>query len=367
MGSVLIMILINKKILVLVMVIFIFSSVSVVAEDNQMGLRTILDRVLKENVDLKLAELSLKEARISYKKSNLQNLMTNSKLQALMAELQMIQSEENYRTQKNGIIIDIASKYLDIIKVKQKINTNENEVQLERNKVEKIKAEVEVGYKGKLDLFNQQTAYQDKVNSLEMNRESMQQKVKVLKQKAGIDQNDKVRIEIIKLEKPKKWVITEAEAIKTAIENSSVIEIRKKQFKVAESDLERAKISGTPKLDLQQKEIALKKSKLNLSRETQNIENSVQNQFFQYKQALKSMNIAEKMMVQANEQYKIIKEQYQAGLVSKNDLLTAEVNSMKSAEGLTSAIINYYINKFRLQDVIGMKLEVNINSEEDSA
>lgn len=351
----------------MVMVLIILSSVSVLAEGNQLGLGEIINRALKENVDLKLAELNLEEARINFKKSNLQNLMTNSKLQDLMAKLQMVQADENYRTQKNSIIIDIASKYLDIVKLNQQLKTNEKEVKLEERKVEKVKAEVEVGYKGNLDLFNQQTIYQDTVNALEMNQGSKKQKIKVLKQKAGVDNEANFNIKIISLNKPEKWNITEDKAVNMALKNNSIIEIRQKQVTVAEVDLDRAKIGGTPELDLKQKEIALKRSRLNLIREKQNIENSVQTQFFQYKQSLKSLNIADQRVIQAREQYKIIREQHQAGLVSRNDLLTAEVNVLKAEEGYTTALINYYINKLRLQDLIGIKLEVNITSEADSA
>lgn len=357
----------KKRVITALLVVgILFSSVLVMAEDTQSGLQDIIDRALKENMDLELAKLSLEEARINYKKSNLQNLMTNSKLEELKAELQMVKAEDNYRAQKNGIIIDITGDYLEIIKLDKQIETNEKEVQLEESKVEKVKAELEVGYKGDLELFEQQTTYQDKVDTLETNRDSKQQKTKILKQNAGIGEEN-VGIKIYSLTRPQEWDITEQEAVETALASSTVIVNREKQIEVAESDLDRAKISGAPELDIRQKELALKRAKLNLIKEKQNIENEVQSSFFQYKQAVKNMNIAEKRMIQAKDQYEIIREQYQAGLVSKNDLLTADANSMKAGEGFNTAIINYYIAKLNLQDSMGMKLEVNIASEADDA
>ena len=68
---------------------------------------------------------------------------------------------------------------------------------------------------------------------------------------------------------------------------------------------------------------------MELEKERQNQEMKFNNAYHQYNQAVKNMNMAETSLLQAEEHYKIIKEQNEAGFVSNNDLLASELRPVQ--------------------------------------
>ncbi|NLJ84604.1 MAG: TolC family protein, partial [Halanaerobiaceae bacterium] len=158
-----------KKIFLLFSVLFIFFTTSIIAfaSDDVIGLDEIVALALEKNADLKLAEINLEDAKIEYRKEQLNNLLTNSRLVELQSELYLVQAEENYKNIKKSVILDIINNYLRLISLNQQIETAEKEVELERNRVEEVEAQVKLGYKSSLDLFTQETSYQAAVNDLE--------------------------------------------------------------------------------------------------------------------------------------------------------------------------------------------------------
>jgi len=351
-------------ILILILVLLCSSAVLAVEDETGLGLQEIIDKAIEENIDLQIAELNLEDARLNYKKSQLNNLISNSRLLALQSELGKVQAEESYKNVRDNVILDVIGKYIDIVSTNQELITAQKEVELEARKVEEVKAQVEVGYKGSLELFEQETIHLSALNSLEKLKDDLEQKVRELRQVTAISSD--TEIELIELVKPEVWAVTEEDLLATAISNSIVLEVRKQQVNLAENDLEKARVSGTPQIDIRKKEIALEKTRLELTKEKQNIENDVQNKYYLLKQSIKNMNMADLAVTQAEEHYKIIKEQSDAGLVSKNDLLSSELRLYEAENKFTDSIINYYISMLQLQKAMGLELEVDINNEDSS-
>ncbi|MFP4017348.1 MAG: TolC family protein [Halanaerobiales bacterium] len=347
---------------IILTLIMLLSTNLIAAETNDsIGLDQIVGLAIEENLDLQLAELNLEDARLDYKKSQLNNLLTNSRLMELQSELAKIQAEDNFNNIRDNVILDVIGTYIDIISLDQQIITAEKEVVLQERKVEEVEAQVEVGYKGSLELFEQETSYLSAVNSLERLKDDLAQKLRELKQKISV--NEDIKIDLVNLVKPEVWKISEKEAISTSVSNNTILEIREQQVVLAENDLEKARVSGTPELDLRKKEIALQRAKLALTQEKQNMENNAQNIYYQYKQSVKNMEMVEKSLIQAEEHYKIIQEQNEAGLVSKNDLLSSELSLYQAMDRFTDSIINYYLSMLQLQKTMGLELEVTLNNE----
>ena len=81
------------------------------AEEKLIGLGELLELVLENNIELKLAELNLEDAGLDYKKAELNNLMSKSRLIKLQNELQMAYARKSFKDTRDGIIMDIISKY----------------------------------------------------------------------------------------------------------------------------------------------------------------------------------------------------------------------------------------------------------------
>ena len=351
----------KPRLILIVFLVTLLFSTALIAESNDLGLNQIIELALEENLDLEMANLNLEDARIDHSKNQLNNLISNSRLFELQSELQLLQAEENYNSVRNSVILNIIDSYIKIVKSDQEILSAEKELALEARKIEEVKAQVEVGYKGTLELFEQETKHLAASNSLERIKYQREQQLRELKQKIG---KENIAIEFIDLVIPQIWEVTEDEVLAVAIENNTSIEIRDKQLNLAKSDLERAKVSGTAELELKQKKIAFDRAELNLIQEKQGFENSLKNIHFQYNQAVNNLEMTKKFLSQSRNNFDIIKEQFEAGLVSRNDMLSSELQVYYSENNLISSIISYYTSVLQLQEAMGLELEVNIEDGE---
>ncbi|MFW6029609.1 MAG: TolC family protein [Halanaerobiales bacterium] len=350
-----------KIFMIIVVVLNLFFTATVLANEEILGLEEIIEQALDNSLELEMAALNLEDAKVNYNKNKLNNLMSSSHLFELQSELKLLQAEENYKKSRDSVIIDIIGRYLDIVKIDQEIISSEMDLALEERRVDEVQAQVEVGYKGSLELFEQETKYLAVSNSIERVKYERDQKLRRLKQKIAVD--NEIKIGLLELVLPEVWDIEQEEVLAVGLDNNVVLDMREKQVELAKNELEKAKVSGTPELDLRQNEIALDKANLNLKQEKLNLENNLENRHFQYQQSAKNLEMAEKSLHQSREHYKIIKEQFEAGLVSKNDMLASELQLYKSKDNLTSAIITYYTSKLQLQQAMGMELEVEIDNE----
>lgn len=347
----------EKSLFIVLLLLIILTSICL-ADSNDLNLRNIKELALKQNNDLKIADIEKENAAIDFEKNMLGNLETNSKSVRLQGELNLLMAENNYIQTKNSIIIDIIEQYLNILKLEKEIKSIQKEVELEKRRVQEVEVEMEMGYKSSLDLFEQERKYQDIQNRLERKQDSKGQQLKELKFQLGLDSTD--RITFIKLEIPDIWEVQEGLVIKTVLENSKTIKIKNKQLEIAEARLVRAEALNESEMELKKLKNKVAIARLDYLNEKQNQESSAQNQYFLYKQAIKSLDMAERSLIQAKENYKIIKTQMQEGMASSNDLLSEEVVLMKAKNSFRSVIIDYYIQKLSLQNIMGQELEVEL-------
>jgi len=343
-----------------IMFLVILAPVTALAIE-QTNFNELLNAAFDKNIDLEMARVQLESTRVDYQKNELYNLMENSRLLKLQGELQLAEAEQNFKDTKAGITIELVGKYLEIIQINQEIKTLEKELQLEKNKLEAIEAQVEIGYKGNLELFEQQNTYQTVRDDLELKRDELEQKISFLEGQIGAPLGEEM-IEI-KLAYPELWEIEEEAALEKGLSNNIELDFKAREVELAKADLEKARISGVPALDLNKMELNLELAQLALTKTQEELKNKIQQQYFLYQQAVKGLEMASRNMLQARENTAIMEEQHKAGLVSKNDLLTAEVSLMKARNSYITAIINYHTNKLRLQQTLGLELEVEINEE----
>lgn len=328
-------------------------------QEMKLQLEETLELALKNNLELKIAGVELKNARLAYRKNELQNLLSNSRFLQLQGELALAQAEESYRQARNNQLIFMGGNYLKLIQTGEGIVLRKKEAELEEKKLKEVKAQVKVGYKGELDLFEQQNNYQTALFELERAVDDRKQLMKEFKTELGL--KDENNLQLVIPQRPVIWEITEKEAVDMAIKNSTILKLKTKQLELAEYDLARARVSDTPELELQEMENNLKLAELNLKKEEQGLKYEVGKQYYLFKQSVKKLRIMKQNQLQAEENYSIIQEQEKAGLVTKNDLLAAEVNLFKGKNNYLLALNEYYLNQFQLQQVMGLKAEVIID------
>jgi outer membrane protein TolC len=352
-----------KGIILFLVIFFIFSGIIFGAEPTQptkpkeIDLSLAVNLALTDNLNLKIANLDLENAQIDYEKTKAGNLLTSSRYIQLQGDLGLLQAKDNYTQTRNQVIIDIVQKYLQLNQAKKNISVSSKKVELEKKLLEEIKAQVQSGYIGNLDLLQQENLYQNAVFNLEKANDDYDQSFKEFKVELGLVNQGEEELVLSIIDSPKVWEISEEEALKKARENSFALELSKRQIELGKVDLERAEVAASPKLDLQKLKNIVALANLNYDKTQKELNNSISKQFYVYKQAIDNLDLSRQNLNQAQENNSIIVEQVNAGLKTKSDLLSAEISSLQAEYDLESTILNYYISKLTLQQLMGQKIE----------
>ncbi len=345
----------NRTILFFV-IFFVFFGTLWGAELKELNLSQAINLALENNLSLKIAHLDLENAQIDYEKTKANNLLTESRYVELQGDLGLLQAKDNYNNIRNQVIIDVVQKYLQLSQNNKNIAVKDKEIELERNLLEEVTAQVKAGHKGSLDLLQQENKYRNAIFNLEKANDDYHQSFREFKLELGLN-NQEEEFNLIEVNYPEVWKIDEEEALKKAIENSFTLELRRRQIELSEVDLERAEVAASPKLDLQKLKNNIELANLNYDKAQKELNNSISEQYYTYKQAINSLDLSQQDLIQAQENNNIITEQVKAGLKTKNDLWSAEISLLQAEYNLKSAILNYYMAKLTLQQLMGQKIE----------
>ena len=348
---------IAKGTILFLIILFIFSGGLFAAEPEEINLSQAINLALENNLNLKIANLDLENAQIDYQKTKANNLLTESRYIELQGDLGLLQAKDNYTQTRNQVIIDVVQKYLQLNQAEKNITTKSKEAELEKNLLEEAKAQVKAGHKGNLDLLRQENKYNNAVFDLEKANDDYHQSFREFKLELGINNQEGEEFNLVEVGYPKVWEIDEEEALKKAIENSFILELRKRQIELAKVDLERAEAAASPELDLRKLRNNIELANLNSTQTQKELANSIRKQFYAYKQSINGLDLSQQNLNQAQENNSIVIDQVKAGLKTKNDLLLAEISLAQAEYNSNSAILNYYTNKLTMQKLIGRKIE----------
>jgi len=348
---------IAKGTMLFLVVFFIFSGALYATEPKEIDLSQAINLALENNLNLKIANLDLENAQIDYQKTKANNLLTESRYIELQGDLGLLQAKDNYNQIRNEVIINVVQKYLQLNQAKRNITAKSKEAELEKNLLEEVKAQVKAGHKGNLDLLRQENEYNNAVFDLEKANDDYHQFFREFKLELGLNNQVGEEFNLVEVDYTEIWQIDEEEALKRAIENSFILELRKRQIELAKVDLERAEVAASPELDLRKLRNNIELANFNFNKTQKELVNSIRKQFYAYKQTINSLDLSQQNLNQAQENNSIIIDQVKAGLKTKNDLLSAEISLLQTEYNLNSAILNYYTTKLTMQKLIGQKIE----------
>lgn len=340
--------------------ILFFSFLEIYAEEiTELDLNQAINLALENNLSLKIVDLELKNAEIDYDKTKADNLLTGSRYVELQGELGLLQAKDNYIQTRNEIIIEVVNKYLQLIMAKKNILLKEKGAELEKNLFEEVKAQVDAGHKGSLELLQQENEYYNAVFELEKANNDYRQAFKELMFELGIGEVEEKAQEFKfkEISYPPIWNIDEETALKEAVEQSFALELGQRKIELAQIDLERAIVASSPSLEVQKLKNNIALSNLDYEKTLKELNNSISKQYYAYKQAINSLNLSQQNLKQTQENHYILSEQVKAGLKTKNDLLSAEISLLQAEYNLNSALLNYHLTKLSLQQLMGQDIK----------
>lgn len=114
------------------------------------------------------------------------------------------------------------------------------------------------------------------------------------------------------------------------------------------------------KMQLRELELSLEKTRLNYAMQQLNIEKNVTDRFYGVYQQQRSLGIAREEFENQKQNYEIIKNKVEAGLVAREELFQAEVNLASSESSLYSQETNFENAKDDFKLLLGLSLDEDI-------
>ncbi|RPI71837.1 MAG: TolC family protein [Ignavibacteriales bacterium] len=97
-------------------------------------------------------------------------------------------------------------------------------------------------------------------------------------------------------------------------------------------------------------------AELLLSKLNDAVEMEVYQSYLNYKKSLEKINVIQKSVEQAEENYRITKEKYNSQLATSSDLIDAEISLLLGKTNLTHALVDYELSRLALEKTIGRKI-----------
>lgn len=353
-----------KEIFVCLIALIITATMSLMAygdEIERINLQKSVEMVLVENLELKTAEYTFEKARLEYKKAMANNLTEQSRYSELEAEYNLEEAEKTYKDTRDNVIGTTIQQYIDVWLNKLNIKVKEKTVAAEKRLLEQYQAQYEIGDISSIDLLDQRNTYNDACFELEKIKDEYTQSLKQFKMTLGLEESD---FEIESLRNPGIWEINEETAIETALENSLELQLSRKEGKLAEIDEKRSKISSSS-LDIKIAELATKISYLGTEDIKDDLITSTQESYFEFKQAVKDIELKREILDKDKEEYALIKKQYEAGISTRTEVLQYEASILETEYNYKEAIANYYLAEHALTKALG--LETGVFMDENAA
>ncbi|AGB41308.1 outer membrane protein [Halobacteroides halobius DSM 5150] len=327
--------------------------------DEKTGLAKLLNLGLKRNTNLKIAKLKLDNAKVEFQKSKLNNLATQSQCSKMQANITLLQARNQYYKTQSQLVKKLITKYSKVLLAKQNLAIKQKRYKLEQIRLNKTKAQVDKGYKNNLALIKQINKFQTAKFDLEQAKNNYQTTLRELK--FMINQIKKLAIKFKNLKAPQIWQIAKKEVLKIGTANSINLKIQQKNIKLAQQELKKAQQVLTPKLDLKKLKNNLQIAKLKKDKLKQSLKNSLYTNYYQFKQAIKQLNLRRKDLNQIKKNYNLVDKKAAQGLVSPEEVLASKVQLLQTKYDYQSAVINYYSQELALKTVMRLEVEGLIN------
>jgi|SRR6056297_243525 len=339
----------NKKykISILVMVLLLLFTPTILAETVELNLDKALEMTLKDNLSLKIAQKNLESQEIQYEIKKAENLSNQSNYNELQAEYSYLNAKKSYIDTANNLSNQTVQHYTNILLQEKNLEIIKKQITLNERLLNETKAQYEVGEKSQLDILEQQIELNDFVQQKEELNNQYEQLKTELKVHLGIKREDEIKI--ASLNEPEMIEFNEQQISETSLKNSWEVKLNELNLELAEVDKKRKEIVSSSDLNKQLTDITVETAQLQLEKQKEDIKNDARNYYNKLSNLENNIVLQKDKIEQARENYEILKEQNNAGLITQNDLYQGEISLLQAEQQLYSSYMNYYSQAQQLE------------------
>lgn len=327
---------------------------AVAAGDTQtspLSLTQVIDLALTNSLTMKLASVTLDNARISYEKAKAAALASGTPYDQQAAESNWQAAQRSFRTSQTNVIIDATNRYLSLITSQLNIKIS----QVQRDAAEQAwkvaQARQAANAAGPFDVLNAEANLRSAEANLARLKDSYAESLAALQQLIGVDNLQipdtypAIRLPALpKLE----------DAIATAQQNSETVAARRRSLELARLQYEQDILADLAPLDRQASENNLKLAQLNYEQALADIAASVTSAYHGLIQAQNNLQLAQQNYEIEKQKYAITQQQAKAGIKTQTELNTAQSTLWQRQAEVQSATTSYLVSWLKFLQTIGM-------------
>ncbi len=321
-------------------------------EKVALDISRIISLTISNNLNFKKASYQLNNAELDIRQLEAENLLTQSGILNKQKEINILQQQNTFQSQKNQLIIQAADNYFRLVLAELDIRRKEKNIDLEKAVLAEVEAQVSAGYRIELDLLQQGNAYYDALFSYEKARLDYQQLLIEIKNDLGLSEAAEISVEAVSL--PHFPDIDCYVSRDKARENSFILKSKEIEIELAHLKLENAKIEQDSPLSIAKLTNNLEIANLEQIILEQDLDYQILIQWQNHQQSKNSVLLAEQSLKQMKENESIIKRQVQAGLRREDELLSASIGVLDAEYRFVSSVRQCYQSYLELQKIMGI-------------
>ncbi|HOP94756.1 MAG: TolC family protein [Dictyoglomaceae bacterium] len=306
---------------------------------------------LQNNKDLLVEKINFDNANLDYenKKKDPTTLVLSLKQSELSAKLGKVK----YENTKLQVIQSVRSAYFSVLEAEAQLKLLQKQLDYYKEQFNAVKIKYQVGNATAVDVQEAELNYLSAQNSLVSGENSLSNAWSQFWQVLGISP-----IENIQLQEPSLVTFNfnldelfniAQENLPSIVQAKNNVELYELQVKLYDNDY-------TPKADLISAKNSLDSAKMTLEQTLNSTKLSISQSLDQLNLSLKNIEIQQKNLDLAQENYKIAQIRFDAGLITKIDLMNTEINIISAENACYSALHNYWKNLDTLSIAVGKAL-----------
>ncbi len=342
----------------LVFVVGIVGVANAAVQEGAINFNNALELVFENNLDLKIAELTLANSQIDWEKSKL-SASAETRSQKLSLSLELEKNQNAYQESRYNIINEMIVDYVDLTKNRQSVEVNELLLKVNELEVARIEELYAQGSANSSELMDARSSLEDQKLTLHKSREDWNKLLDNLQWKTGLEDQvsfDELTFSVETLQFSKEEVLTKV------LDTSYDLQDYDIRFQLAELELEKAKLEGKPELELNKLTNSKDIAWYHYLEAKRDLEKKVKDDLWALEIAAKTIEIKSSELKISQENYQQTQVGYQQGFYTETEYLQSQVSLINAQKALFTARADYWLKVYDIyhqtgqDDLIGGEL-----------
>lgn len=340
----------KKYLMYCIVLLVVLLAIPVYAANEQViDFTKALELALKNNLDLKVAALTMENSQIDLQKSELSS-NADTRAQQLNLALELAKSKDTYEAARQNIIVGLITDFAELKKKRLTVETNEKQLKIKEIELKSTKDLLAKRNATETDVKNATLAVDEQKVTLAKSKDELEKVVNRLKTKTGITgavtfKEITVQVQLARYDQAK--AITQAEK---ASVNLKEMETRDQ---LAQLDLEKGQLEKKSDLDIKKLTNSKEIAHYRYLQAKNDVADSVKDGLFNLNQMYTTVQVKTSGYEIAKEDAQKTKLGQQKGYYTELQGLQSEITLLNAERDLFTAKVDYVVALIQLRHLLG--------------